>query len=215
MHEHLSSCLEAAKKKIIWLMKIQADPFTLNNHYMADYKEKFLTYYRRVRQDAKTRDSNLGAVPEPTDEGGEVEGDMATEALSILTKLGYEVTKEDLGKLLGQDSMEPALVIMASVRAYFQGAWYLFLSKENTKLALPVAFKRFVDNVPMAVDYELVRGAELDVFQLLWTKLELDGPGAREMCGEYAQEASQVADRREELEKKLERLSEATRRLIG
>jgi hypothetical protein len=67
----------------------------------------------------------------------------------------------------------------------------------------------------MAIDYELVRGGELDVFQLLWTKLELDGPDARQMCDDYAKEAAQVADRREELEKKLERLTEATKRLIG
>jgi hypothetical protein len=78
-----------------------------------------------------------------------------------------------------------------------------------------VAYKRFADNVPMAIDYELVQGGEEDVFQLLWTKLELDGADAHQMCNDYAQEAAQVADRREELENKLERLSLATRRLIN
>lgn len=78
-----------------------------------------------------------------------------------------------------------------------------------------VSYKRFVDNVPMAIDYELVRGGGEDVFQLLWGKLELDKPGAQEMCKDYAQEGAQVADRREELEKKLERLMLATRRLIN
>lgn len=67
----------------------------------------------------------------------------------------------------------------------------------------------------MAIDYELVRGGEQDVFQLLWAKLGLDGPDARNMCEEYAQEAAQIADRREELNKKLERLMEATRRLVS
>ncbi len=67
----------------------------------------------------------------------------------------------------------------------------------------------------MAIDYELVRGGEQDIFQLLWTKLGLDSPGARNMCEYYAREASQVADRRQELEKKLERLTEATRRLVS
>jgi hypothetical protein len=78
-----------------------------------------------------------------------------------------------------------------------------------------VSYKRFVDNIPMAIDYELVRGSEEDVFQLLWTKLELDGSDAHQMCIDYAQEAAQVADRREELENKLERLALATRRLIN
>lgn len=79
----------------------------------------------------------------------------------------------------------------------------------------PVAYKRFVDHIPMAIDYELVRGGEVDVFHLLWTKLELDGKDTHEKCRDYAQEAAQIADRREELEKKLERLAEAIKHLIG
>ncbi len=67
----------------------------------------------------------------------------------------------------------------------------------------------------MAIDYELVRCGEQDVFQSLWVKLRLDSPQAREMCDEYAQEAPQVANRREELEKKMERLTEASYRLVN
>jgi hypothetical protein len=121
MHEQLGTCLEAAKSKINWMTKIHGDPFTLNDHYLADYKEKFLTYYRRVRQDARTKDRNLGAVPGPSDNQDKNKAGLTSEALSLLTALGYEVKKEDLNKLLGQDMMEPALEIMATVRAYFQG----------------------------------------------------------------------------------------------
>ncbi len=67
----------------------------------------------------------------------------------------------------------------------------------------------------MAIDYELVRGGEQDVFQLLWAKLGLDSPQAREMCDEYAQEAPPVATRREELEKKMERLTEGSYSLVN
>ncbi|KAF7782858.1 hypothetical protein Agabi119p4_2234 [Agaricus bisporus var. burnettii] len=215
MYEHLGKCLEAAKKKVVWLLKIEGEPFTVNNHYLADYKEKFLVYYRRARQDAKRKipDSvpfkflspkraktsgnggNIFAMPSAATDST----DPIKEALTALSRAGYPgLTEEDLPKLLGQDAMEPALEIMATVRAYFQ-----------------VSYKRFVDNVPMAIDYELVRGGGEDVFQLLWGKLELDKPGAQEMCKDYAQEGAQVADRREELEKKLERLILATRRLIN
>ncbi|KXN93305.1 hypothetical protein AN958_00229 [Leucoagaricus sp. SymC.cos] len=185
----------------MWLIKLHSDPFTLNTHYMSDYKEKFLTYYRRVRQDSRRKDANLGAIPDrpPTQFvfGAQEQEDLTGQALSILAKIGYEgLKREDLGKLLGQDVMEPALDIMATVRAYFQ-----------------VAYKRFMDNIPMAIDYELVRGGERDIFQLIWTKLEMDGPNAHAMCDEYAQEAVQVAARRQELSKKLERLTEASRRL--
>jgi hypothetical protein len=43
-------------------------------------------------------------------------------ALSNLAAIGITGVKaEDLAKLLPHDSMEPALAIMAEVRAYFQG----------------------------------------------------------------------------------------------
>ncbi len=128
MHEHLAECLSEAKKKIEWLMKTQRGPFTLNNHYYSDYKEKYLTYYRRVRKDSKAYDIDLGVerkvfglniqqAPSPSK-------DLTSEALSALAKIGYHGLKsEDLAKLLGQDKMEPALEIMATVRAYFQGMW--------------------------------------------------------------------------------------------
>lgn len=128
MHEHLGQCLSEAKKKVEWLMKIQRDPFTLNNHYLMDYKAKFLTYYRRVREDSKKSDIDLGgkrlfdsfppAEVAPTNEN-------VAHALSALAKLGYHGLKaEDLGKLLGHQNMEPAMEVMATVRAYFQGASY-------------------------------------------------------------------------------------------
>lgn len=65
----------------------------------------------------------------------------------------------------------------------------------------------------MAIDYELVRGSDQDVFQLLWSELGLDSPDARMRCDEYAQEAAQTANKREEYNNKLERLTEAVRRL--
>ena len=97
-------------------MEIESDPFTLNNHYMSDCKEKFLTYYRRSRQDA-IRNSHLHRTNMSRQENERVTAD----ALSHLVRLGYEVSRQDLDRLLRPDTMEPALVVMASVRAYFQG----------------------------------------------------------------------------------------------
>jgi hypothetical protein len=48
--------------------------------------------------------------------------------LAGLAELGVVGVKpEDIPKLLPPDQMEPALVIMADVRAYFQGSYNLFL----------------------------------------------------------------------------------------
>ena len=116
MHEYLESRLEAAKQKISWLMEIETDPFTLNNHSMSDYKAKILTYYRRFRQDA-IKNSHLHRTNMSRQEYERITAD----ALSHLVRLGYEISKQDLDRLLSPDKMEPALAVMASIRAYFQG----------------------------------------------------------------------------------------------
>ena len=77
-----------------------------------------------------------------------------------------------------------------------------------------VAYKRFADNIPLAIDHELVRGAERDVLQALITGLGINGPNAQRICRELAQENPSVASRREELTKKLERMQVASRQLL-
>ncbi|KAH9474809.1 Interferon-induced GTP-binding protein Mx [Psilocybe cubensis] len=87
------------------------------------------------------------------------------------------------------DPMEPALVIMANVRAYFQ-----------------VAYKRFIDNVSSAIDLELVTGLAEDLWPTLVSQLCINGPNGDKICKEFAQESPKIANRRLELTKKLERL---------
>ncbi|KAI6119116.1 P-loop containing nucleoside triphosphate hydrolase protein [Pisolithus croceorrhizus] len=92
-------------------------------------------------------------------------------------------------KLLPADPLEVALGIMASVRGYFQ-----------------VAYKRFVDMVPLAIDYEMVRGLERGLNQALLEGLHITGKDAHERCAAMLQEPAATASRRRELSKKLERL---------
>ncbi|KAG5649860.1 hypothetical protein H0H81_001744 [Sphagnurus paluster] len=87
---------------------------------------------------------------------------------------------------------------MADVRAYFQ-----------------VAYKRFADNVPLAIDLDLVRGAEKDILRVLYADLGINGPDGHRICVELAQESLQVADRRLDLQKRLERLEIATGELLS
>lgn len=118
--------------------------------------------------------------------------------LSGLAEMGLPGIKpEDISKLLPPDRMEHALIIMADVRAYFQ-----------------VAYKRFADNVPLAIDYELVRGIERDLLQTLYGRLGINGPEGQRICKELAQENPHIADRREDLQKKLERLRIASSELM-
>ena len=78
-----------------------------------------------------------------------------------------------------------------------------------------VAYKRFSDNVPLAIDSELVRGAEKGMLQMLYTTLGINGPDGLRVCQELAQESPHIADKRSDLLKKLERLENASRELLS
>lgn len=124
MHEHLSQRLSGAKQIVELLTKIQRKPSPLNNPYYSDYKDKFLTYYRRVLKDSESYEMGLGAESEIFGAQQISLGpkEPATAALNTPEKIEYHGSKaEDLAKLHGQDKMEPAMEVMATVRAYFQG----------------------------------------------------------------------------------------------
>ncbi|KAF5353053.1 hypothetical protein D9758_008791 [Tetrapyrgos nigripes] len=183
MQEHLKSRLEATLSRIDWLVELESRPFTLNTHYLSDYHDKFLAHYKdaRHRVTVTTPCSSL----------------QVSQVLAGLAQMGYPGMKEsDLPRLLS-DPMEPALTIMADVRAYFQ-----------------VAYKRFTDNIPLAIDHELVRGLEKDIFDTLTSQLRIYSESeGLQICQELAQESPQVSGRREELTNKLERMQGASREL--
>jgi len=106
-------------------------PFSLNTHYLADYKDKFLAHYKGAREkydrgalidvidkcNKKPRKSSKTDWPESEPTG-------IDKVLAGLAEMGISGVKpEDLPKLLPPDRMEPALLIMADVRAYFQGTF--------------------------------------------------------------------------------------------
>ncbi|KJA28733.1 hypothetical protein HYPSUDRAFT_61585 [Hypholoma sublateritium FD-334 SS-4] len=243
IQQHIKECLERAEERIKWLMRLEDAPFTLNTHYLADYREKFLAHYKDARDKQTQRQfpkpnvaapaltlplpftfgptatpgkpaaaagASVGAtvspavalcatVPSapafqatklPAAAASIQRQDAVKKVLSGLAEMGMEgVTEGDLPKLLPADGMEPALAIMADVRAYFQ-----------------VAYKRFADNVPLAVDVELVRGVERNLLPVLYSSLGINGANGDAICKEFAQENRKVADRRAELTHKLERL---------
>lgn len=78
-----------------------------------------------------------------------------------------------------------------------------------------VAYKRFADIVPLAIDRELVRGAASDVLSVLYGSLGVNGPEGARVCRDLAQESPQDAERRIDLQKKLERLETASEELLS
>lgn len=102
-------------------MDIEKRAFTLGTHHYSDYKDKFLSFYRGCRQ--KDDDSQLMKNLQAYKSNGYTSQNGITQVLANLPNVGITGTNAmDLAKLLPPDPMEPALKIMAGVRAYFQGS---------------------------------------------------------------------------------------------
>ena len=131
VQQYIKCCLERTEERISWLLEIEDWPFTVNTHYLSDYKEKFLAHYKSSRE--KYAQSNLiNSIRSYKSRGFSNAASKYSEysepigiakILAGLAEVGlYGLNPEDLFKLLPSDGMEPALTIMADVRAYFQGS---------------------------------------------------------------------------------------------
>jgi hypothetical protein len=116
MKGHIEKCADAATCHIDSLLEEEKEPFTMNGHHFMDYRSKFLKYYKDARREAKSQFiRNLESR----------DGDMMetiSETLCSLTRIGLEANASSLANLLPPDPMDPAIEIMADVRAYFQGS---------------------------------------------------------------------------------------------
>lgn len=128
MQQHVTQCLKYAEERISWLLAMEDRPFTMNDHYLSDYKDKFLAHYRGARELYQQPDvvrtiqsfSSTQAARAFQFNNGQPTG--VAKVIASLAEMGMSGIKaEDLAKLFPPDKMEPALEIMADVRAYFQG----------------------------------------------------------------------------------------------
>ncbi|KAI0925224.1 hypothetical protein AcW1_007088 [Taiwanofungus camphoratus] len=207
--DYIESCCKTANSRVLWLLELEKSPSTLNTHYHMNYKDNFLAYYRGHRQSdtsghltskLKRYNAYCTVTKGETKPKSTAFDQSVSKVLSGLSELGINGAKPtDLYKLLPSDPYEPALDIMATVRAYFQ-----------------VAYKRFVDNVSMAIDYELVLGLNRDgaLENALREGLGIIGPDGHRRSREYLQEHRDVVTRRQELEKRRERLDKAKTELM-
>ncbi|TRM70037.1 P-loop containing nucleoside triphosphate hydrolase protein [Schizophyllum amplum] len=191
----LKKCLDKARLQITWFVEAEQDPSTLNTHYLSDYRAKEAGEHGDIME----RIRNYVPVATASAPGEEAQISGISKILEGFAELGmFGIKPEDFPKLLPADQMTPALEIMADVSAYFH-----------------VAYKRFVDNVAKAIDKELVRGIDKEIYSTLMAGLRVSGPEGQRVCSEYAQESSQAAAKREELQNKLNRLTGASEELIS
>ena len=142
VQQHITQCLGHAEERISWLIALEDRPYSLNTHYYADYRSKFLAHYKGSRESdeysdlmktIRTSSAQISRnLPYPSSNPTGV-----AKALAGLAEMGMSGVKpEDLSKLFPPDKMEPALMIMADVRAYFQGTF-------NSHLHVPKKTKCF------------------------------------------------------------------------
>ena len=134
----MKRCREQAEIRVQWLLDLESSPFSLNTHYLSDYRAKFLAYYKAAREKYEKSDlvkcieeykqsptvsqtSSLASLRNLSASATQQPPGIA-KALAALSEIGlWGIKAEDLANLLPPDHMAPALGIMADVRAYFQG----------------------------------------------------------------------------------------------
>ncbi|KAI0032843.1 P-loop containing nucleoside triphosphate hydrolase protein [Vararia minispora EC-137] len=193
--EHIRVRVLETEKRLDDLQNMEKEPFTRNGHYFADYRSKFLAHYKALR-----RKESHAFIKDLEDEnkGNDEFNKLLNTAMSSIQSLGFRnFTANDIPRLLPPDPMESAIEIMADVRAYFQ-----------------VAYKRFVDIVPMTIDLVLIKGVTVDLQKILLVGLGVKGPGGFERCHQLLEEPEGVSARRKELVKRRERLARAREELV-
>jgi hypothetical protein len=116
-------------------LELEDWPFSLNTHYLSDYKNKFLAHYKGTREKYERLDimSTIQSYNSSVSSNASF-GSRSTSTtqptgiakiMAGLAEIGMSGVKPgDLPRLFPSDTMEPALVIMAEVRAYFQGNFF-------------------------------------------------------------------------------------------
>ncbi|KAI0045529.1 hypothetical protein FA95DRAFT_1607639 [Auriscalpium vulgare] len=196
--EHLASCAHRTAERLDFLMKVESEePYTGNTRYFCDYRDKFFNLYKGVYR----RETNGTFITNITSAGHgltQIERDALHELRRSLNTLGlYDFQVHSLAALAPADHMEPALKIMADVRAYFQ-----------------VAYKRYVDDVPLAIDQELVRGLREGLEAAISSGIGINKPDGYERCKNFLREPAAIGERRNELEGKKKRLLKAKEELL-
>ena len=120
--DHLNSCTKLAHERMMQCIELESEePNTVNEHYLSDYKSKYLARYRAERKSHPGSGANhnlRGFINGAYDRDSNF-----SDVRSYLQNMGFpsDLKREDFLRLLRPDASEEALDIMAEVRAYYQG----------------------------------------------------------------------------------------------
>jgi len=118
---HLKDCKERTAMKMKDCIDLEhEDPVTLNEDYLADYKDTFIARYRAAKQIHVKCSLKLQKLVD----GGYQNTSYMRNAVENLQCMGLpSFNNNDLLRLLPGDPADDAIEIMAEVRAYYQGVW--------------------------------------------------------------------------------------------
>ena len=121
VREQLRSQHDTTLQRLNGLLSVEGLPFTLNHMYLKEYKDKFLAHYRDIRRRSKGQDTIVRRLQESEGTVNTHSRAELVDLTGLLQRFGLTCTPKDLHRLLPEDDLEPALDIIATVRAYFQG----------------------------------------------------------------------------------------------
>ena len=119
---HLNACTKLAHERMMHCIEIEREePTTVNEHYLSDYKSKYLARYRAERRSHPG--SGVNNDLRTFIDGGYDTHSYFRDSNTNLQSMGFPpgLKREDFLRLLKPDTNEEALDIMAEVRAYYQG----------------------------------------------------------------------------------------------
>ncbi|TFY58340.1 hypothetical protein EVG20_g8188 [Dentipellis fragilis] len=227
--EHIRAFAEQTLPRIEFLLKGEAEPYTRNRHYFLDYSAKSLEHFTNLRRQRPTarpiKEKCLAEAIYPSRPF--INGVFIPEERPVgYTSSSRAQTSTRSETVNTLDPMASALGIMADARAYFQGVQPISFEFPRTTVysgrngyadpintCTAVAYKRFVDNVPMTLDQSLVLGILDGLDSAIFRGLGVNGEDAYENCRRLLAEPEERRAVRGQLERRKERLLGAQREL--
>jgi len=133
VQQQISQCATSTKQRIDALCSMDLQPYTQNQEYYDTCRRKIYLQYKTLYEKSQPSGTARGFIDllqSNTTARGLIDNMLGPELIAVLeglARLGLPSPQPmHLAALLPTDEFDPALVVMADVRAYFQGKSLLF-----------------------------------------------------------------------------------------
>ncbi|GAA5927851.1 uncharacterized protein JCM15063_006013 [Sporobolomyces koalae] len=180
--------------RVKYLIALESTPFTLNAPYYETTLEKVradLVGTRRNLAQAATQECIIENSQAQVQRRAAKEANEKDALAAVARHLGYNIEADDLSKLHPPDKFADAIDVMAHVQANWT---------------------RIIDNVPRFVDYDILQRLPLALSTAFTAQII---SGGAEGAAHYLRESQEVQELRDQLNTKLNKISEAKKLLAA